>query len=282
MSEKKVVHFHRCPDCQEVFAPFKKHCPNCNLLLSSPGLLKLWLQLNKFNWVQYLIFLNLFWFTATFLTSWLLLRKLDPGFFNLPAPSNRLLYFLGAAERNLVFEGQWWRLLSSSFLHGGLVHIAFNLLWLNQLTRLATQMFSLYKMLWLVLFTAICSSLVAIIWNSQPVIGASGVACGLLAAVAVHSWFSKQFMFSRQLFMWLVILLIPGFLFHGISNAAHIGGVLSGGLYGAGLFFLKDYRTPLSWWLVSSLLAIGILAYVTFNMLFNMLALFWQMFQAFS
>ena len=161
----------------------------------------------------------------------------------LPSPSSVALNLLGWADIRLLLAGNWWVLVTAIFLHGGILHILFNMLWVRDLAPQVEVLFGPHNMLSLYVISGIGGNLVAlfspVILNmvlglrmpSYPVVGASGAVFGLMGAMIAFGrkrggFFGRQM--ARQIGMWALILIVMGFLFPGVSNAAHIGGFIVG------------------------------------------------------
>jgi membrane associated rhomboid family serine protease len=146
----------------------------------------------------------------------------------------------------LVDAGDYWRLVTSGFLHSGIFHIGFNmyLLWIlgQQLERLlgSTRFGVLY-------FTALlCGSLGALVQTTESVVvGASGAVFGLMGVLAVEQWRRGYEAFGGGLggliLINLVISFIPGF---NIAFGGHIGGLIGGLLAGLAFHGADRLRQP--------------------------------------
>jgi rhomboid protease GluP len=134
-------------------------------------------------------------------------------------------------------DGEWWRLLTNIFLHGGLMHLLLNMYGLLFVGIFLEPMLGKAKYILAYLATGILASTASIMWHEATLsIGASGAIFGLygifLALMLTKVYpvhFSKMFMVGTLLYVGINIVL--GFT-GGIDNAAHIGGLLSGFLIG--------------------------------------------------
>lgn len=167
-----------------------------------------------------------------------------------------LMVFLewGANYAPLTRSGEWWRLLTSAFLHFGLMHLAFNLFALVQIGPLVEQMYGNVGYLLLYLAAAIAGSLASLVFHPQPVLsaGASGAIFGLYGAllgyllVRRHSVPRAVLTPLRNHTLWFVgYSLVMGLSSVGIDNAAHVGGFVGGfvlGMVYTGLFGPTDPR----------------------------------------
>jgi rhomboid protease GluP len=150
---------------------------------------------------------------------------------------------LGANYGPLTVSGQWWRLLASVFIHGGLLHIAFNMWCLWNLGRLAESVYGHWTFAAVYLITGLAASLMSVAWHSQfPVssVGASGAIFGIAGAL-IASFYLGEFSLPRAAMTGMLRSVVTfvgynlffGAVIAGTDNAAHIGGVLMGLLLGA-------------------------------------------------
>ena len=143
----------------------------------------------------------------------------------------------GANFGPAVAEGEWWRLFTSTFLHGGLMHLVANLYGLFFIGLVLEQSVGKPYFLSVYLFSGLVGSLSSILWHDATVaVGASGAIFGMygffLACVltkTLPSHISKAFLTSILLFAGVNLLLGMN---PGIDNAAHIGGMLAGFIMG--------------------------------------------------
>jgi membrane associated rhomboid family serine protease len=147
------------------------------------------------------------------------------------------LLLWGANFRPLVKEGEWWRLLTNIFLHGGLMHIIANIIGLAFVGVFLEPLLGRVKFLAVYLLTGLLASAASIWWHEATVsVGASGAIFGLygvfLAMLLTKVFppeFAKSFLLSTLIFVGINLAMgLAG----GIDNAAHIGGLLSGFIIG--------------------------------------------------
>ena len=145
---------------------------------------------------------------------------------------------LGALIPALVAEGEAWRLVTSAFLHSGFVHLALNMLSLYFLGSFAEVTFGRSRFLALYLISGIAGGLAYLYFGSfsAPAVGASGAIFGLLGGVfgfAIRrGTFSTRNPVISQLLLLTAINLFLGATIPGVSNTAHIGGLLGGLVFG--------------------------------------------------
>jgi membrane associated rhomboid family serine protease len=150
---------------------------------------------------------------------------------------------LGANYGPYTLSGQWWRLLACVFIHGGLLHIAFNMWCLWNLGRLAESVYGHWTFAAVYLICGLSASLGSLIWhlsNPVPSVGASGAIFGIAGAL-ISSFYLGEFSLPRaaisgmlrSVATFVAYNLFFGAVVAGIDNAAHVGGVLMGLLLGA-------------------------------------------------
>lgn len=150
---------------------------------------------------------------------------------------------LGADEPTLVFQyGQWWRPLTSMFLHAGWLHLLLNGWALYQLGSLFEILIGSSRMLTVYLISGLAGSLASLLWTRGASVGASGAIFGLMGALIAFLLRRREMLtpFAKsllgQLVLWAGINVYIGFSMPGIDNGAHLGGFAMGLLLG---FLLK-------------------------------------------
>ena len=142
-----------------------------------------------------------------------------------------------------TINGQWYRLLTSVFIHAGLLHIAFNMWCLWDLGRLAESVYGHWTFAAVYLTSGVAASLASLIWhasNPVPSVGASGAIFGIAGAL-IASFYLGEFSLPRAALsgtLRSVVVFVGYNLFFGAviartDNAAHVGGLLMGLLLGA-------------------------------------------------
>lgn len=156
-------------------------------------------------------------------------------------PTGQDLVHWGANFGPYTVNGQWWRLLTSVFVHGGLLHIAFNMWCLWDLGRLAESVYGHWTFAIAYLICGVAASLASLWWNPGVLsVGASGAIFGIAGAL-IASFYLGEFSLPRPALAGTLrsLLIFAGYnLFFGavishIDNAAHIGGLVMGLILGA-------------------------------------------------
>lgn len=145
----------------------------------------------------------------------------------------------GALVSDLVLQGQWWRIVSSAFLHGSVVHILFNMIALYQIGLFIEALYGTPRMAAIYALAMIGSGFsITFFAQHQVTIGASGAIFGLFGALAIAGLRlgerGKQLM--QQAVGVIVINLALTLFIPNISVAAHIGGLITGAVFGFLLF----------------------------------------------
>ena len=153
------------------------------------------------------------------------------GIFDVLSPSFQSLSALGATGPRQWQRGEWWTVFTAIYLHGGVLHIVFNLLWIRQLAPAVEELYGPSRLV--VIFTAagavgfIASNLL----SPWPSVGASGSIFGLLGAMVAFG--QKRggtvgSMILKSYGQWALLLFVMGFLMPGVNNVAHAGGFVGG------------------------------------------------------
>jgi rhomboid protease GluP len=194
---------------------------------------------------------------------------------------NRTLILLGAKWRpEIVYSGQWWRLILAGFLHGGFTHIFMNGLWLYYAGRQVEDFFGPVRFFIIYTLSTIAGFWMSMWVSPQSVsVGASAAILGLIGALLASSSFpgSPTEVARKTYGYWTLGLLLLGFIgnWTGQSrtdNAAHIGGFLAG--YALALimrFPNRQQPAAEAFWRVVAALCVG-------ATLFS----FWKMYLSFS
>ena len=158
------------------------------------------------------------------------------GFRTLFSMNGEASYRLGASHPyGFFYEHEWWRVVTAMFLHGGLIHIGFNMMALMQFGPALEELYGSAKYLFLYVFTGAFGFVVSV-FTGHFSLGASGAILGLVGAMlAVTSKRGGAFMrdLRSRLITSVITLFVIGYLgFLGMDNAAHMGGFASGFVIG--------------------------------------------------
>jgi membrane associated rhomboid family serine protease len=155
-------------------------------------------------------------------------------------PGMELVHW-GANAGALTLSGEWWRLLTCVFIHGSLLHIAFNMWCLWDLGALSESLYGRWTFGALYLICGLGASLASITWNVHVLsVGASGAIFGLAGAL-IAAFKLGEFSVPREalsgtlrsLVVFVGFNLVFGAASGVTDNAAHIGGLITGLILGA-------------------------------------------------
>jgi rhomboid protease GluP len=165
-----------------------------------------------------------------------------------------LLLDLGAAVSSLVMQGQWWRLVTTTLLHGGLLHLLMNMYTLNACGRFVEQTFGGWRLFLIYALGGWAGSCVAMGYTTGvPCIGASGAICGVLGAegawVLLYGRYLPRSLAQRgkSQLVTTVLLMVFISLLPGVSGWAHLGGALGGLAAALVLHFQRFGPAALRW-----------------------------------
>lgn len=167
------------------------------------------------------------------------------GIFDAFSPSSQALRDLGATGPVQWRSGQWWTLLTAIYLHGSLLHIFFNVLWIRQLGPAVEELYGPSRLVVIYTVAGAVGFVASNLLSPWPSVGASGSIFGLLGAlVAFGQKRGGTFgaMVLRQYGQWALVLFVLGFLMPGVNNIAHAGGFVGGFVGGFGLA-LAEHRS---------------------------------------
>jgi len=187
---------------------------------------------NDFSVTKLLLTLNLILFSI------MIIRGVAAGygFSTLLRPNSELLVISGGQWWPLVVQhGEWWRCISYAFTHGGLIHLAFNMVVLYQVGPQLEQEIGPGGFISLYVITALVATFLGYIWHPMVVVvGASGALFGMIgfSISYFHRIGGYQALAQRDFMLrWALFAFIFGFMV-GADNAAHLGGAISGVMLG--------------------------------------------------
>jgi rhomboid protease GluP len=152
--------------------------------------------------------------------------------------SPEALLLVGALSRDAVLAGEWWRLVTAIFLHGGLEHVVGNAVALFVLGMVCEHAFGRAQFVVLFVATGIAGSVVSMLTSPGPSVGASGAIFGLQGAAILLFRRHRERLLVRDrriglvLIVWAFYTIAQGFLTPYVDNGAHLGGFVAGLLLG--------------------------------------------------
>jgi membrane associated rhomboid family serine protease len=140
-------------------------------------------------------------------------------------------------------EGEWYRLITSAFLHYGPIHLGLNMLVLWFIGPALEEYLGHGRYVLLYFVSGLAGAAGALVWSGNvPTVGASGAIWGIMGAALILEW-RRIYVFGGQALGLVVFNLAISFLIPGISIGGHIGGLIGGGL--AALAFISLRRPAL-------------------------------------
>src|SRR5947208_10744335 len=212
-----------CPDCM-VFAPVGIRCPDHasgrkGAARMTSGVRRVAYEGGGALVTKCLIALNVFVFLVN-VAQGSSLNQVQGSWFEKGA-----LYIPGGLD-----QGEWWRLITSAFLHGNLLHLGMNMLVLWIVGAPVEQAIGRGRFLALYLVSGLAGAAGALIFSPNAVtVGASGAIFGILGAALVLEA-QKSYVLGGQAFGLIVINLVLTFAIPNISVGGHLGGLAGGAL----------------------------------------------------
>ncbi|MQA28250.1 MAG: rhomboid family intramembrane serine protease [Luteitalea sp.] len=169
------------------------------------------------------------------------------GGFNFLSPSGTALLRFGASGAYPVFSlGSWWTLLSASWLHGSLLHILFNMMWVRDIGPATADVIGPARTIIIYVVSGACGFLLSsvageylpaipFLRGASLTVGASASIFGLLGALVHYGRMSGSSLIHGQAKQWALMLFLFGLFMPGIDNFAHAGGFIGG--YAMSSFF---------------------------------------------
>lgn len=145
------------------------------------------------------------------------------------------LFIKGALFGPLVANGDWWRLITDAFLHGGLIHLGLNMVMLWWIGAPVEQAIGRGRFLALYLVSGLAGSAGALVANpTQVTVGASGALFGILGAALVFER-QRNYVLGGSALSIILLNLVFTFAVPNISIGGHVGGLAGGALAGLAL-----------------------------------------------
>ena len=234
MIENKTKKAIICPNCGRLISANSENCFHCGL--KNPGKMGLHSLVQKFfggkfGFIQAVIYFCVGLFILGFILDPKALFEMQGGIFNLFSSSIKSLFMLGMTGKVFILVGKWWTLVTAIYLHGNLLHILFNMLWIKQLAPIVEGVYGTSRLILIFTISGILGFILSNAFTGSITIGASGSVFGLLGALIFYGR-DRGGVFGQvvypQLLSWAVIMFIFGFMFPGVNNLAHLGGFVGG------------------------------------------------------
>jgi rhomboid protease GluP len=223
-----------CPRCRLLIGSEEDTCSRCGTSRSAP-----WWQV--INWsrsaldgdwlVTAIIAVNVLYYLVSLAVS-----TMTGGITGLLSPGQTSLLLLGATGTVPIDHyGRIWTLLSANYLHGGILHLIFNLMALRQIAPWAANEYGASRMFIIYTLGGMFGFWVSYLAGVSFTIGASAAVCSLIGSLLYYGKSSGGAYGSsvfREVSGWVVSLFIFGLIIPGINNWGHGGGIVGGILFG--------------------------------------------------
>ena len=183
-----------------------------------------------------------------------------------------VLYKYGALvnKGNMIQVADYLRLVSSIFLHGGLIHLLFNMYSLYIIGPQLESFFGKIKYTIIYLVSGLCGNLLSMLFlnDLEVSVGASGAIFGLIGALVYFGYHYRVYLggvIKSQIIPLIVINLFIGYMISGINNIAHIGGLIGGILISKAVGVkYKSSKADIVNGIIMSIVFVGFLIYMVF------------------
>ena len=157
----------------------------------------------------------------------------------------------------LIRNGEYYRIITGAFLHGGILHLAFNCYALYVIGSQLESYLGKIRYLIVYLFSAVSASLFSMIFSSNPSVGASGAIFGLMGSLVYFGYHYRVYLgnvLKSQIIPLIIINLLIG-MTPGIDNFAHIGGLIGGFLITSalGIKYKSSTSQMVNGWILSAI-----------------------------
>jgi len=146
----------------------------------------------------------------------------------------------GVLYRAAIAEHQYWRLVTSAFLHENLLHIGFNMYLLYLLGMMLEPAIGSLRFAAIYFTSLLAGSFGVVVATAAPSLGASGAVFGLMGAAVIELRARGIGAMESGIGGLIVLNLILSFTLANISVGAHIGGLIGGAIAGLALRFSQD------------------------------------------
>jgi rhomboid protease GluP len=228
-----------CPGCGTLVGVNDEQCLGCGR--RNPGLWGFAPLLNRLGrdlgFTQFVMWACILLYVATLISNPSAIRT---GGLNFLSPSMESLFIFGMTGTIPIFRfGRWWTLLTAGWLHGGIIHILFNMMSLRQVAPAVSEMYGASRMIIIYTIGGVtgfaASSVFGGMFAGIPLIGGSGYTVGasasilgLIGALVYYGRRTGSSIIRDQAKSWLFMLVIMGLFFPAIDNWAHLGGFAGG------------------------------------------------------
>ncbi|WP_018933852.1 rhomboid family intramembrane serine protease [Gracilibacillus lacisalsi] len=170
----------------------------------------------------------------------------------------------GAKYNVAMLEGEWWRIITSMFLHIGIFHLVLNMLALYFIGTLVERIYGNVRFVIIYFLAGIAGGMASFALNPSIAAGASGALFGLFGALLYFGLKNPKVFFKTMgtnVIFIVIINIIFGFSVPQVDNAAHIGGLM-GGFIASGIVMLPKTKA-----FMQQLIAVVVYVFYLFGLL---------------
>jgi rhomboid protease GluP len=227
-----------CPSCGSLVGVRDEKCYVCgranpSLWGFAPALRQLGAD---FGFVTFILGVTVVIFVMTLLAS----GRVGLAGMDFLSPSDNALAAFGMSGAFPVYvRGRWWTVLTATWLHGGLIHLIFNMMAVRNVAPATVELIGPGRTVIIYVLSGVSgflmTSLVRVYFPYVPfltgalnTVGASAAICGLLGALSHYGRKSGSSLIRSHTTQWGISLVVMGVLFPQVDNVAHLGGFLGG------------------------------------------------------
>jgi rhomboid protease GluP len=158
------------------------------------------------------------------------------------SPSPEILFMLGASGTLPVLQyGRWWTFLTAGWLHAGVLHVLFNVLWIRQLGPVVAELYGPGRMVIIYVLSGAAGFVLTTFagaylwWLPIPFlrgagfsVGASAAIFGLLGAMVYYGRRTGSSIARQTGLQYALVMGVFGLIMPGVDNYAHLGGFIGG------------------------------------------------------
>jgi rhomboid protease GluP len=223
-----------CTSCRKLVSADEKVCHHCGAV--NPTLWGFGRSLRKLfggevDISKILIGVCITLYAVTLLFDPVAAFSASGGLMNMGSPDYKGLYLFGMTGSVAWSCGHFWTLLTANFLHGSLLHLLFNVMWMRSLGEMATSLLGPARFFIVFILTGVGGFLTSVIFSPAPTMGASAAIFGLMGVLI---GFGRRrggelgSTLNQQMLMWAGIGLVFGLSVPNVNNYAHVGGFITG------------------------------------------------------
>jgi rhomboid protease GluP len=270
-----------CPNCRRLISRDERACPYCGL--GRPG--SWWksagvsLGGGPDRLIRFIVWIN----AGMYILSLVLepggtARSVSP--LSVLSPGQGSLLLLGATGTYPLDRlHMWWSLVTASYLHGGILHILFNMMALRQIAPLVTQEYGVSRLVVIYTLGGVAGYVVSYFAGIPFTIGASAAVCALIGALLYYG-LNRGGSYGQAVFRmvggWVIGLFLFGLLVPGINNWAHGGGIAGGAVLGLVLGYDEKRRETVLHRTFGGICLVGTLAALAWSVSLAVITIFKQ------